>query len=89
MSKITKAIVWSNVGCSYCEQAKNLLKSKNIEFEERNIAHGTWTVQQLQEAVPGARTVPQIKINGKTIGGYNEFEKYLDDTGYNGTGHTI
>ena len=31
MSKITKAIVWSNVGCSYCEQAKNLLKSKNID----------------------------------------------------------
>jgi glutaredoxin len=53
MSKITKAVVWSNVGCSYCEQAKNLLKSKNIEYEERNIAHGTWTVQQLQEAVPG------------------------------------
>ena len=46
-----KAIVWSNVGCSYCEQAKNLLKAKDIEFEERNIAHGTWTVQQLQEAV--------------------------------------
>ena len=25
-----KAIVWSNVGCSYCEQAKKLLKSKEI-----------------------------------------------------------
>ena len=46
-----KAIVWSNVGCSYCEQAKKLLKSKDIEVEERNLAHGTWTVQQLQEAV--------------------------------------
>ena len=37
MSKITKAVVWSNVGCSYCEQAKNLLKSKNIEYEERKL----------------------------------------------------
>ena len=60
MSKITKAIVWSNVGCSYCEQAKNLLKSKNIEFEERNIAHGTWTVQQLQEAVPSKNSASNI-----------------------------
>ena len=81
MSKITKAIVWSNVGCSYCEQAKNLLKSKNIEFEERNIAHGTWTVQQLQEAVPGARTVPQILVDEKHIGGFQELKTLIDQQG--------
>mgnify|MGYP005997587403 FL=1 len=73
-----KAIVWSNVGCSYCEQAKNLLKAKDIEFEERNIAHGTWTVKQLQEAVPGARTVPQIFIDDKYIGGYQELQAHLE-----------
>ena len=73
-----KAIVWSNVGCSYCEQAKNLLKAKDIEFEERNIAHGTWTVQQLQEAVPGVRTVPQIFIDDKYIGGYQELQAHLE-----------
>ena len=67
-----KAIVWSNVGCSYCEQAKNLLKAKDIEFEERNIAHGTWTVQQLQEAVP------QIFLDDKYIGGYQELQKHLE-----------
>ncbi len=72
-----KAIVWSNVGCSYCEQAKKLLKSKDIEVEERNLAHGTWTVQQLQEAVPGARTVPQIFLDDEYVGGYQELEKKL------------
>ena len=78
MSKITKAVVWSNVGCSYCEQAKNLLKSKNIEYEERNIAHGTWTVQQLQEAVPGVRTVPQIFTDRDVwVGGYQDLKKKL------------
>jgi len=41
-----KAIVWSNVGCSYCEQAKNLLKSKNIDFEDRLIFHGTEALQE-------------------------------------------
>ena len=74
-----KAIVWSNVGCSYCEQAKNLLKSKNIDFEERNIAHGTWTVQQLQEAVLGVRTVPQIFVDEKYVGGYQELETFLNE----------
>ena len=73
-----KAIVWSNAGCSYCEQAKNLLQSKNIEVEERNIAHGTWTVQQLQEAVPGARTVPQIFVDDKYVGGFSELKEMLD-----------
>ena len=74
-----KAIVWSNVGCSYCEQAKNLLKTKGIEVEERNIASGTWTVQQLQEAVPGARTVPQIFLNDEYVGGYKELETKLQE----------
>ena len=76
-----KAIVWSNIGCSYCEQAKKLLKSKDIEYEERNIAHGTWTVQQLQEAVPGARTVPQIFLDEKYIGGFKELSEALKNAG--------
>ena len=77
MENNKKAIVWSNVGCSYCEQAKRLLKSKNIEYEERNIATSEWTVQHLQEAVPGARTVPQIFVDGQHVGGYNELVKHL------------
>ena len=78
MSKITKAVVWSNVDVPYCEQAKKLTQSKNIEYEERNIAHGTWTVQQLQEAVPGARTVPQIFVDDAYVGGYQELKTLLE-----------
>ena len=33
-----KAIVWSKPACGYCVKAKNLLKSKGIEYEEKNIA---------------------------------------------------
>ena len=72
-----KAIVWSNVGCSYCEQAKKLLDSKRNDYEERNIAKAPWTDQQLQEAVPGARTVPQIFVDEKHIGGYQELVEHL------------
>jgi len=38
---------------------------------------------------PGARTFPQIKVNGKSIGGYDGFPQYLEETNYNGTGNTI
>ena len=71
-----KAIVWSKDQCPYCDQAKALLKSRNIEFEERNIMHD-WTREQLLEAVPNARTVPQIFLNEELVGGFNELRKRL------------
>lgn len=72
-----KAIVWSKNQCPYCDQAKNLLKSKGIEFEERNVSQGTWTKEQLLEAVPNARTVPQIFLDDKLVGGFNELREHL------------
>ena len=74
-----KAIIWSNVGCHYCEMAKSLLTQKNIEYEERNVAKD-WKVEQLLEAVPGARTVPQIFLDDKYIGSYDNLVKHLNQT---------
>ena len=71
-----KAIVWSNIGCHFCEMAKTLLKQKGIEYEERNLAKD-WKVQDLLEAVPNARTVPQIFIDDKYIGSYDKLAEYL------------
>ena len=72
-----KAIVWSKDACPFCVQAKALLESKGIEFEERNIMAGTWTKEQLLEAVPNARTLPQIFVDDKLIGGFTELRKHL------------
>jgi len=71
------AIVWSKDGCTHCDQAKNLLKSKGINYEERNIMGDTWTKEQLLEAVPNARTLPQIFVDGNYVGGFTELRKYL------------
>jgi glutaredoxin len=70
------AVVWSKDACTYCDQAKALLKSRNIEFEERNI-NRDWTREQLLEAVPTARTLPQIFVDGKLIGGFAELRQHL------------
>lgn len=74
-----KAIVWSKTPCPYCDQAKALLKQKGIEFEERNITEGTWTRENLLEAVPNARTVPQIFLDEQLIGGFNELRQHLQN----------
>jgi glutaredoxin len=71
-----KAIVWSKNSCPFCDQAKNLLKSKGIEFEERNVSKD-WTKEQLLEAVPMARTLPQIFLDDKLVGGFTELRKHL------------
>ena len=79
-------IIWSKYNCPYCDQAKALLKDRKIPFEERKIGDG-YTKEELLEAVPNARTVPQIIINGTTIGGFTELRKYIDETGFNGSGY--
>lgn len=72
-------IVWSRYNCTFCDQAKTLLKSKGIEFEERKIGDG-YSKEELLEAVPNARTVPQIILNGKLIGGFKELQQYIEET---------
>ncbi len=73
---MTKAIVWSKDACPFCDQAKNLLKLKGIEYEERNIIRD-WTREQLLVAVSNARTVPQIFLDEQLIGGFTELRKHL------------
>ena len=71
-----KAVVWSKDSCPFCVQAKALLELKGIEFEERNVSRD-WTREQLLEAVPTARTLPQIFLDKEYIGGFTELRKHL------------
>ena len=71
-----KAIVWSKYHCPYCDQARALLSQKGIAFEEKKIGDG-YTREDLLEAVPTARTVPQIFIDDVLIGGFTELQRHL------------
>lgn len=72
-----KAIVWSKYNCPYCDQAKALLKQRGIVFEEKKIGDG-YTKEDLLEAVPTARTVPQIFLDDKLIGGFTELKQWIN-----------
>lgn len=71
-------IIWSKYQCPYCDQAKALLIQKRIQFEERKIGDG-WTKEDLLEAVPTARTVPQIFLDGELVGGFQELKKRFEN----------
>ena len=73
------AIVWSKDNCTFCDQAKALLEQRNIAYEEKKIGHG-YTREDLLEAVPTARTVPQIFVNNNHVGGFTELRNYIDET---------
>lgn len=67
-----KATIWTKQNCPYCVKAKQLLNQHGVEIEERMINEsGEWTREHLLEAVPDARSVPQIFIDGKYVGGYD------------------
>jgi glutaredoxin 3 len=74
-----KAIVWSKDNCTFCDQAKALLEQRNIPYEEKKIGYG-FTREDLLEAVPTARTVPQIFVNNNHVGGFTELRQYIEQT---------
>jgi glutaredoxin 3 len=78
--------VYTKDYCSYCEAAKRLLNKLNIAFETKKVGVDV-TREQLLEVAPNARTVPQIVIGGKVIGGFDELQEYIDETNFNGTGY--
>ena len=69
-------IIWSKDTCAYCDMAKRLLNQNGLAFEEKKIGH-YYTKEDLLKQIPNARTVPQIIIDDKVIGGYNELKNYL------------
>ena len=80
-----KAVVWSKYHCPFCDQAKAFLASKNITFEEKKIGDG-YSKEDLLEAVPNARTVPQIFLDDKLVGGFTELKKLFDQWDNQGYG---
>jgi glutaredoxin-like protein len=67
--------LFTRKGCSYCAQAKGLLHDAGIEFEEL-VLNRDYTEHSLR-AITGARTFPQVYINGQHIGGADVLEQWL------------
>ena len=74
-------IVYSKPSCVYCDKAKSLLKRLGYEYEEKVVTKDL-SLQELFEALgKPVRTIPQIVIDDKNIGGNNELKEYFVDQG--------
>ena len=67
--------LYTRKGCPFCAEAKELLKSKDMTFEEHTLGED-YTVKTLV-AISGKTSVPQAYINGKHIGGCDDLKKHL------------
>jgi len=77
MQTNSNAIVWSQANCPACTQAKAMLNAVNIPTTVKMLGVDV-TKEEFFKTLPGVRTVPQIFIDDKHIGGLNDLEAYLE-----------
>ncbi|MFC3214660.1 MULTISPECIES: glutaredoxin 3 [Novosphingobium] len=75
-----KIEIYTKWGCPYCVAAKSLLDKKGVSYQEYDLTMGGPKRAEMLERVPGATTVPQILINGKAYGGFDDINA-LDRAG--------
>lgn len=71
MSEAPRIILYGTATCPYCLAAKMLLKKKNLAFEEIAVG-GDREARAEMERLSGGRLVPQIFIDGMSIGGFDQ-----------------
>ena len=72
--------IYTTSYCPFCVRAKLLLKQKGVDYEELDVTSDEELREKMIDLSGGRRTVPEIFINGKIVGGYEEL-KALDDAG--------
>lgn len=80
--------IYGKPACPHCDQAKRICEQRELEYKYYQL-DTDFTREEVLEMFPGARTFPQIKVNGTSIGGKDQLGTYLEETSYNGTGHTL
>ena len=78
--KTPRIRIYTSDFCSYCTRAKNLLTRKGVDFEEVYLDRTDMKSRMDLVQLTGRYTVPQIMIDDRPVGGYDEI-KALDDQG--------
>lgn len=69
---MAKVEIYTTSYCPFCFRAKALLKDKGVDFEEIDVTDDPEMRKRMVDLAGGRWTVPEIFINGRIIGGYDE-----------------
>ena len=73
--------IYSKNNCVYCNKAKTLVKNLGLEYEEKKLESFDSPQAMLEDIGKNVRQMPQIKIDGELIGGYNQLVEYFNEKG--------
>lgn len=77
---MTPFLIYSKVGCTYCDKLSNLMDSKEIPYIKLTLGED-YTVDDFVEKF-GRTTFPRVLLNDEVIGGMRETAQYLVKEGY-------
>jgi len=69
---VAKIELYTTMFCPYCARARNLLQKKGVNFTDIDVMGDDDKREEMVERAGGRRTVPQIFIDGRHIGGSDE-----------------
>ena len=74
-------VIYSKNNCVFCSKAKALLKNLGLEYEEKTLEKDFDydPSKMIEDIGKNVRTMPQIKIDGELIGGYNQLVEHFAD----------
>jgi glutaredoxin 3 len=76
---MAQVVIYTTDYCPFCARVKALLRSKSVNFEEIDLSRDPRLREEVQQRT-GRRTVPQIFIDGVSVGGFDEIRQ-LDEDG--------
>ena len=72
-----KAVVYSGLNCVWCDRVFKALEATHIEVEKKMITDEGVKEEYKKILGKKIKTVPQVIIDGKLLGGYTEVERFL------------
>jgi glutaredoxin 3 len=80
MKRMARIEIFSTPSCPFCVRAKRLLDERGLAYEDTDVSGDAELRARVMQRSGGRRTVPQIFIDGRSIGGYEELAA-LDASG--------
>tara|TARA_E500000178_G_scaffold240366_1_gene236723 strand:+ start:1575 stop:1853 length:279 start_codon:yes stop_codon:yes gene_type:complete len=86
-------IVYSKPHCPSCVKAKALLDKLGVTYTVKTLGEDIQPSELMKlfedKGLPAPRTAPQVFLRGNYVGGYEQLTSYIENTGFNGTGHSL
>ena len=78
-----KIVIYSKNNCQFCTKAKHMIKTLGLEYEEKSLEKDfdSDPSKMMEDIGKPVRTMPQIKIDGELVGGYNQLVEHFADKG--------